>query len=203
MRGNHDDDNIHRAFIFQCHFHFQIQIQTTIKQPNNQTTKQLNEQPNNTVEIQHKYNVDDVAIDDEAGRAFNNGTIEGEGHKTGPGTELGDGHPEWNRHGCGTHSNDDDHGDDGGRELGDKPAELIWGQVRTTLVLANDSKNEIFCLGFGIVDGDEVGDGYSPLGVFGPDGDDDGSSGGRDGDEHHHGRQAGTAGQGLTGAERR
>jgi hypothetical protein len=34
--------------------HFQIQIQTTIKQPNNQTTKQLNEQPYNTVEIQQQ-----------------------------------------------------------------------------------------------------------------------------------------------------
>jgi hypothetical protein len=157
-----------------------------------------------------RYNIDDVAIDDEAGFTFNNGTIEGEGHKTGPGTEqttampgytgagaeLGDGEDStqnWRRRG--THSNDE-------TEVGepeDKLAELIQGQVRTNLMLADDSKNENFCLGFACVDGGD--DGYSPLGDFdlvlggssdwhdGDDGDDDGSlnAGGGDGDEHHHG----------------
>jgi hypothetical protein len=150
----------------------------------------------------NKYNIDDMAIDDEAGFAFNNGTIKGEGHKTGPGTEQTTATP----------------GDTGaGAELGDGedevgPAELILGQVRTTWVLANDSKNEIFWLGIVCVDGDDGGDGYSPLGVFGLDGDDDGSSGGGDSDTHHYWRQADRvedqmnrqAGRlGLTGAERR
>jgi hypothetical protein len=174
-----------------------------------------------------RYNIDDVAIDDEAGFTFNNGTIEGEGHKTGPGTEqttampgytgagaeLGDGEDStqnWRR--LGTHSNDE-------TEVGepeDKLAELIQGQVRTNLMLADDSKNENFCLGFACVDGGD--DGYSPLGIFGLngddwlDGDDDGNSGGGDGDEHHHGRHSRKtedqtnrrAGRlGLTSAERR
>jgi hypothetical protein len=64
-------------------------------------------------------------------------------------------------------------------------------------MLANDSNNENFCLGFACVDGG-----------------DDGNSGGGDGDEHHHSQQAGRAedqtnrqadrlGRGLSGAERR
>jgi hypothetical protein len=183
----------------------------------------------NTGEIQHKYNIDNVAIDDEAGFVFNNGTIEGEGHKTGPGTEqttampgytgagaeLGDGEDSArNWRGRGIHSNDE-------TEVGepeDKLAELIQGQVQTTLMLADDSKNENFCLGdCGSFDGDDGGDGYSPLGIFGLgddglDGDDDGNSGHGDGDEHHHGRHSRKTGDqtnrqagrlGLTSAERR
>jgi hypothetical protein len=181
-----------------------------------------------------RYNIDDVAIDDEAGFTFNNGTIEGEGHKTGPGTEQTTAMPGYTgaeATACelGAWYGDDDQGADGGGEPENKPAELvpedglaelIQGQVRTTWMLANDSKNENFCLGFACVDGGD--DGYSPLRVFelgddgldGDESDDDGNSGGGDGDEHHHGRQAGRAedetnrqagrlGRGLTGAERR
>jgi hypothetical protein len=126
-----------------------------------------------------------------------NGTIEGEGRNTGPGTDLADGDPNGDVH------DDDDQGDDGGGAPED-----------TTLMLADDLNKKICFLGVsGNVDGDDGGDGYSPLGVFGLDGDDDGSSGGGDGDEHHHGRhsrktgaqtnrQTGRLGQGLTGAER-
>jgi hypothetical protein len=174
------------------------------------------------VKSNNNYNIDDVAIiDDEAGFAFNNGTIEGEGRKVGPGTELGDEEHAgistllqatgatgcWLGAGVETGScnrdgdryNGDDQGDDGDGEPEDKLAELIQGQVRTTWVLANDSKFENFCLRFACVDGGD--DGYSPLGDFdlvlggssdwhdGDDGDDDGSlnAGGGDGDEHHHG----------------
>jgi hypothetical protein len=89
--------------------------------------------------------------------------------------------------------NDDDQGDDRDGEPEDELAELIQGQVRTTLVLADDSNNKKICLGFsGNVDRDDGGDGYFPLRVFGLgfDGDDDGNSGGGDGDGH---QQAGRA----------
>jgi hypothetical protein len=64
-----------------------------------------------------------------------------------------------------------------------------------TSVLANDS-NQNFCF-LGVserFDGDEAGDGYSPLGVFGPgddrlNGDDDGNSGGGDDDTGETGDQ--------------
>jgi hypothetical protein len=83
-------------------------------------------------------------------------------------------------------------------------------------MLANDSNNEKFCLGFACVD--EGDDGHSPggfgLGDDGLDEDDDGNSGGGDGDEHNHSQQAGRAedqtngqadrlGRGQSGAERR
>jgi hypothetical protein len=89
-----------------------------------------------------------MAIDDEAGLAFNNGTIEGEGHKT-------------------------------------EPETLAEG---ATLQLAYVRNNENFCLRVSeSFDRDEGDDGYSPLGVFGADGDyNDERSGGRDGDEYHH-----------------
>jgi hypothetical protein len=145
----------------------------------------------NTGEIQHKYNIDDLAIiDDEAGFAFNNGTFEGEGCKTEPGTELGNGDPNGDIH------DDDDQGDD--EALAGELAELRRGLESTsrwrdseaaTFVLANFRNNENFCLGSGNVDGGN--DGYSPLGVFGLgddglDGDDYGNSESGDGDEHHH-----------------
>jgi hypothetical protein len=51
------------------------------------------------VKSNNKYNIDDLAIiNDEAGFAFNNGTFEGEGHKTGPGTELGNRDPNGDVH---------------------------------------------------------------------------------------------------------
>jgi hypothetical protein len=59
-------------------------------------------------------------------------------------------------------------------------------------VLAYVRNNENFCLGVSeSFDGDKGDDGYSPLGGCGLG--DDGNSGGEDGDEHHHGRQAGRA----------
>jgi hypothetical protein len=139
----------------------------------------------NTGEIQHKYNIDDLAIiDDEAGFAFNNGTFEGEGCKTELGTELGNGDPNGDVH------DDDDQGDD--EALAGELAELRrglestsrwWGSEAATFVVANFRNNENFCLGSGNVDGGD--DGYSPLGVFGLgddglDGDDNGNSGSGD-----------------------
>jgi hypothetical protein len=146
-----------------------------------------------------RYNIDDVAIDDEAGFTFNNRTIERGRHKMGPGTD-GDVH--------------DDGDDEGGDALAGELAELRRGLKSTsrwrdseaaTFVLVNFRNNENFCLGSGNVDGGD--DGYSPLGVFGLDGDDDGNSGGWNDDTGETGdqtnRKAGRLGRWLTDAERR